>query len=57
MKNIGPVWSPISNNNFYISNTLTHISTYFFISYVFQKFSKNSKQPFSNSLTKKPIIT
>ena len=36
----GPVWSPTSNNNFHILNTLTHILIYFFIHTYFIKFQK-----------------
>ena len=49
---VGPVWSSISNNNFHISNILTHISTHFFTYMYFKEFQKNSKQQFSNLLTK-----
>ena len=47
----GPVWSPSSNNNFHISNTLTHISTHFFTHTYFKKFQKT---PNNNSQTHLP---
>ena len=46
-----PVWSPSSNNNFHISNTLTDISTHFFTHTNFKKFQKISN---NNSQTHLP---
>ena len=36
-----PVWYPCLSNNFHISNTLTHISTYFFTHTYFKKLQKS----------------
>ena len=39
--NLGPIWYPYLSNNFYISNTLTHIFTDIFTHTYFKKLQKS----------------
>ena len=50
-RNLGHVWSIISNSHFYILNNITHFSHTFSLI----RISKNYKQPFSNYSTKHPL--
>ena len=53
---VGPVWSSISNNNFHISNILTHILTHFFTYMYFKKFQKTQNNNSQTHLPNRPIL-